>query len=136
MSRPIALPWKCHRSGDCCRVAGDVLMTTKERDLLLAMRPGQARAFRTRQDGWVLMSQPCAFLTVGNTCSVYEARPYNCRRYACFRPDVQAEPWDQGCLAERLSLRPVRREYARIQRRAQVWASQHGWVEQRNHAEE
>ena len=128
MTRPVSLPWKCQRSGDCCRVAGDVLMTTQERDLLLALRPGQDRAFRRRDDGWVLMTQPCVFLTVGNTCGVYEARPYNCRRYACFRPDVKAEPWSAGCLTDRLSVRAVRREYARMQRHAQRWASQRGWV--------
>lgn len=131
MSRPITLPWTCQRSGDCCRVAGEVLLTAQERDTILALRPGYDRAFRTRKDGWVLMAQPCAFLTVGNTCSVYEARPFNCRRYACYRPDPAAEPWSEACLHERLSDRMVRRDYARKQRRAQVWASQHGWVQRR-----
>jgi Fe-S-cluster containining protein len=112
-------------------VAGDVLMTAQERDIILALRPGHGRAFRTRSDGWVLMPQPCEFLTVGNTCGVYEVRPYNCRRYGCFRPDVKAEPWSEACLGERLPLRVVRREYARMQRHAQRWASQHGWVQQR-----
>jgi hypothetical protein len=73
-------------------------------------------------------------------CTVHAARPYNCRRFGCLRPDPGAEPfepeeWDPsrgklGCvnLSERIAKsRVARRLYALIQRKAQRWALKHGW---------
>jgi hypothetical protein len=41
----------------------------------------------------------CPLLTTQDgqaSCSVYEVRPYNCRRFGCFRPDPATEPLEPG----------------------------------------
>ena len=90
-----------------------------------------------------LDGKPCPLLRMDGTvatCTVHDIRPYNCRRFGCFRPDpatapYQAEPLDLhnlrlGCanLSDRLPNRAVRRAYAQLQRKAQRWAVTHGWV--------
>ena len=88
-----------------------------------------------------LKGQPCPLLNADNTCSVYPVRPYNCRRFGCFRPDVKTETYEPegldtdnlrlGCanLSDRLGHRGVRRQYALMQRHAQRWALKHGWTQ-------
>lgn len=69
------------------------------------------------------------------SCSIHEQRPYNCRRFICFRPDPATEPYETGgplgCLnlTDRLtdSLHALT-FYESNQRRAQVWAKAHGWT--------
>lgn len=95
------------------------------------------------EEGFVaLKAKPCPFLEGTNTCMVHEARPYNCRRFGCLRPDPAREPLQMaehspvlqygtvGCtnLRERLvQSRSARRQYERLQRKGQRWAVAHGW---------
>lgn len=75
----------------------------------------------------------CPLLTDEGRCSVYAARPYNCRRFACLRePGEALEPGGPvGCAnaERRLESRPHRRLLAQMQRDAQRWARAHGWDE-------
>jgi Fe-S-cluster containining protein len=80
-----------------------------------------------------LKAGPCPFLS-GNACTIYDIRPYNCRRFACFRPSPRQEPFDSsGALGCRnfedrfLVSRAVRRAAAAIQQKAMTWARAHGW---------
>lgn len=80
-----------------------------------------------------LKAAPCPFLS-GTACTIYDIRPYNCRRFGCFRPSPKTEPLDwsgaMGCrnLEDRFAVsRIVRRAAALIQRKAMVWARAHGW---------
>jgi Fe-S-cluster containining protein len=86
--------------------------------------------FRDMGDGFVaLKAKPCP-LYVFKTCLVYEHRPYNCRRFACMRPDPKTEPFeaDGGNLMARVKTSRVARRMAQtFQRRAQRWAVKHGW---------
>lgn len=144
--RPVVLPWDCHRSGDCCRSVDNVVMTTQERDVLLERRPDLRGHFEAFGTFVALRAKPCPLLAQDAqglaTCTVHDIRPYNCRRFGCYRPDPTVEPYEGepfdldrtrlGCanLSDRIALsRPVRRDYARRQRKAQRWAMAHGWRE-------
>lgn len=68
-------------------------------------------------------------------CRVYDVRPFNCRRFGCFRPSPEKEPLELdhsklGCknLTDRIgNSSEVLRAYRRMQRDAQPWAVAHGW---------
>lgn len=83
--------------------------------------------------GWIeLQAAPCPLLD-GNTCTVYDVRPYQCRRFQCRRAPGEAfDPSGPlGCrnLSDRLEQdRETRRSYALNQRKAQKWALRHGWT--------
>jgi len=81
----------------------------------------------------VVHGSPCPYLAADKRCSIYESRPMNCRRFACFRapgePFMKGGP--MGCLNLSLritSSRSVRRDYAQNQRKAQRWGMKHGWT--------
>lgn len=106
-------------------------MTKEEAAVLVHETPTEIRLeFRDAGDGFVaLKAQPCPLYVFGG-CLVYEHRPYNCRRFACLRPDVKAEPFELngGNLMARVrTSRVARRMAQRIQRKAQGWAQAHGW---------
>ena len=61
------------------------------------------------------------------TCTVHEVRPYNCRRWGCYRTDYTQPPDMRPIPVHALSNRDLRRQYARAQAKAQVWADAHGW---------
>ena len=112
-------------------------MTGQELDILLEHPAAVGRDLQWRAsqpDGWVeLVAGPCPLLTEDNQCSVYEVRPYQCRRFGCYRAPGEAfDPSGPlGCanLSERLTQdRETRRAYALNQRKAQKWAYQHGWT--------
>lgn len=134
--RPIARDWTCQRSGDCCRSLPAVVMTRQEVDAILAHPAAAGRSLRWSKEPasnfWALAAAPCPLLD-GNACSVYTARPYNCRRFGCFRPDPRSEPLeleDGACrnFLDRFGAsRAVRRAAAALQRKAQRWAVAHGW---------
>jgi hypothetical protein len=137
VSLPIAADWKCQRSGDCCTTPASVVMSTHEAALILQRLeplPGPPTLRFTRHsDGFVaLEAKPCPMF-VNSGCLVYDIRPYNCRRFACMRPDPATEPFviiEDQCVnfTERfLRSRIVRRLARKIQSRAQVWARAHGW---------
>jgi Fe-S-cluster containining protein len=149
LSRPVELPWSCDQSGDCCRAVSEVTMTKEEAETLqphvdpvvwasLKWRPVSADG---RGVFIALQAAPCPFLrTVSETraeCGVHAVRPYNCRRFGCYRPDVAAEPFEPdheefGCANARERIRgsrEVRRAAEQLQRKAQRWARNHGWQE-------
>jgi uncharacterized protein len=58
---------------------------------VLGMKEGDfaTRYLRMDQDGdYVVKSSPCPFLEADNTCSIYEDRPSDCRRYPYTDEDV------------------------------------------------
>lgn len=80
-----------------------------------------------------LKAQPCPFF-IFQGCIVYANRPYNCRRFACMRPDVKAEPFEgdgKNNMMDRFQTsRVARRMLIRIQRKAQGWAHKYGWMDE------
>jgi Fe-S-cluster containining protein len=90
--------------------------------------------------GWALLkAKPCPYLDRDEkglaVCRVYVVRPFNCRRFGCFRPSPELEPLELdntklGCknLSDRIANSPeVLRAYRKMQRDAQGWAVAHGW---------
>lgn len=134
--RLVVIPWTCHQTGDCCRIP-QLVMTVEEARLL------QDACSDPKSLSWLpVQYQPkfvalvcggqCPFL-VDNRCSVYDIRPYNCRRFMCLRPDPASEPLEsdgRGCanLSDRVQdSREALRFYNLNQRKAQRWGRQHGW---------
>lgn len=131
------MDWKCQRSGDCCTKPTEIVMTKEEALLLRRVAPvGIVMSFGPVDDRFVAMKAgPCPFF-IFNSCVVYEHRPYNCRRFACMRPDPKAEPWaftangDCANLWDRISTSRIARRLGQlIQRKAQRWARSHGWTD-------
>ncbi len=114
--RPIAREWACSQSGDCCRSTPAVVMTTEERALILAHPLSRDRRLawdkRPSSNQWALRAAPCPFLD-GRHCSIYPIRPYNCRRFGCFRPEPAREPFEP--LRTRRSASGVRSASGRYQ---------------------
>lgn len=128
---PVDPHWKCQREGDCCTKPLEVVMTRQEAAALTHAAPREiALKFRPIDELFVaLKAAPCPLYVFGS-CLVYEARPYNCRRFVCLRPDPKAEPFelDGGNLMKRVKVsRPARRLAQRIQNKAQGWAIKMGW---------
>ena len=137
-ARPIASSWRCQQSGDCCTRPQSVVMTTLEAAAILEATAHRdvPLSFQKMAGSFVaLAAQPCPLYdAVAHTCTVYDVRPYNCRRFACMRPNPAVEPWEQdetgACVnrEDRLSRsRIVRRQLRLIQQKAQPWARTHGW---------
>lgn len=123
-------------------------MTPQEAIKVRDARPDLALQWYHHHDGRFvyLKGHPCPLLQMDGTrasCTVHAVRPYNCRRFGCFRPDPHTEPYEPepldlargrlGCanLSDRLAeSRSVRRAYARMQRRATHWAVTHGWPQE------
>ena len=138
--RPVSLPWHCQMSGDCCRAVGTVLMTPEEQQEILAfISVEKANTLEWTHDETTkfvrLRAHPCPLLLPDNRCSVYPVRPYNCRRWGCFRADVKTEPLEPdhsflGCANTRdrwYQNKGVRSQLRRMQRHAQKWGKAHGW---------
>ena len=132
---PIVPNWQCSQTGDCCRAVSGIRMTHAEADAILFSYPGDPERLQwhMHEEGWMeLQAHPCPLLD-GNRCSVYEARPYQCRRFQCHRAPGEAfDPSGPlGCknLSDRLlQSRETRRAYALNQRKAARWALAHGWT--------
>lgn len=110
-------------------------MTKEEAALLVHHAPKEIRmSFRPLDEKFVAMKAgPCP-LYAFETCLVYEHRPFNCRRFACMRPDPASEPFekDGGNLRSRVQTsRIAARMYAVIQRKAMRFARKHGWTDDR-----
>lgn len=115
-------------------------MTAAERDeLLRASDVPMTFVARGEGDYVALLPVPgtdtCPLLAASGDCSVWSVRPYNCRRWGCFRPTTD-EPFamavtktDDGVMPIRLyQSKPVARQMSRMQRQAQPWALAHGWL--------
>lgn len=131
-ARPVDAHWKCQRSGDCCTQPREVIMTQHEAAVLVHEAPKEiVMHFRPAGEGFVaLKAAPCPLFAF-NTCLVYNHRPYNCRRFACMRPDPKSEPFeaDGGNMMARVKTSRIARRLAvRIQNKAQGWAQKHGWI--------
>lgn len=139
--RPVDPDWKCHQSGDCCTQPSEVLMTHEERQLIMREMPQGIRTeWRAVNDKMAaLKAHPCPFF-IFNSCVIYSIRPYNCRRFACMRPDPKTEKWEGQEVSERaptgcknaddrfFTSRVARRMLVQIQRKASRWGLKHGWV--------
>lgn len=131
--RPVDPEWKCQKSGDCCTIPREVIMTKEEAATLVAHSPSTIQLeFRPGDEpGFVAMkARPCP-LFVFHTCLAYEYRPYNCRRFLCMRPDTNAEPLEgEGHINHMdrvVTNRTMRRLAMRNQKKSQKWADSHGW---------
>lgn len=134
MTLPVINDWQCQGSGDCCRVPKVVTMTYAERWELeayaeLASRRLQWR-YNARPSMTDLVTGPCPFVTPENRCSVYDVRPFSCRRFGCLRADTKAEKFldeDTAAILRRMpEALPV---LQKLQKDGQVWAKNHGWRE-------
>lgn len=135
-ARAVEERWTCKRSGGCCTIPKEVVMTKEEAAVLVHHAPPEiTMQFRPlEQEGFVAMKAgPCP-LFVFNGCLAYEHRPFNCRRFACLRPDPKTEPFEEmpngNCLNAIIryhTSRPARRMLEHIQHKAQRWAAKHGW---------
>ena len=130
-NRPVDPEWTCQKSGDCCTIPKEVVMTKEEAATLVAAAPSTiTMQFRPLDDTFVaLKAGPCP-LYVFRTCLVYASRPYNCRRFGCMRPDTKAEPFEvSGAnMRDRTETnRKARRLGQQMQKKAQKWADAHGW---------
>jgi Fe-S-cluster containining protein len=124
------------KSGDCCRHIGAVVMMPAER-AELERASDRPMVFTDLADGKVALqptpgTDTCPLLSESGDCTVHAVRPYNCRRWGCFRPTTD-EPFvmavrPDGEPYRKFTLRPVARQLARMQRHAQPWALAHGWV--------
>lgn len=135
-SRPVDPEWQCQKSGECCTLPAEVVMTREERLAVLLAAPGSIHTQWRDMGGNLvaLKAQPCPFY-IFKSCQVYESRPFSCRRFACMRPDVKTEPFEVGgplgCknLSDRIATSRVALRLARkIQRKAHRWATRHGWT--------
>lgn len=126
--------WKCQSSGDCCRQPKLVSMTFAERRELEAQATKASSRlqwrYNERPNMTDLVAGPCPFVTTENRCGVYDVRPFACRRYACMRDDVAAEPFMHGDSADVAKRKPHRlAQLVEMQRDGQTWAIAHGWKE-------
>lgn len=139
VSRPVEEGWKCKQSGDCCSKLPELSMTKQEAAHLVAVAPPEIYLeFRPSPNpaeaNFVLMKAgPCP-LFVFNGCLVYKDRPYNCRRFACMRPDPKTEVFELDSQGRCVNMwdrfktsRQARRMLVHIQAKAQRWARKWGW---------
>lgn len=138
--REIAHPWRCQREGDCCLVRQ--LVVTRDEVAAMQAADPQPLNVEPHERGFLRIVMPagrCVYLKREldgqATCGIYEARPFQCRRFMCLRPDPKTEPWEGsgplGCrnLSDRLAeSRYAMTFYESNQRRAGKWALAHGWT--------
>lgn len=134
--RPVDPEWTCQGSGDCCTIPKEVIMTKEEAAVLVHHAPLEITLrFRPIHSGFVaLLTGPCP-LYAFKRCLVYEHRPYQCRRFACLRPDPATEPFEEspemtGCHNANVryhTSRVARRLLEKIQRKAQRWGLRYRW---------
>lgn len=119
--------WQCQHDGACCTVPGEVVMTPAERAEIECAAPSVALSWLPHEDARFvrLVAQPCPLYdATARRCTVYDVRPYNCRRFACQRTDYTTQAYDQGP-----QTRQDRRQLVMVQRKAQKWARSHEWPE-------
>ena len=122
--------WQCLRSGECCQQVESIAMTWAERRELEAVRGTRRLEWRAgnRPSLTLLVARPCPFYSKKDGCTVYDVRPYNCRRWMCGRTSTEQ-------IAEATAQIPVRvlrspelvADYRRLQDDSREWAVAHGW---------
>lgn len=139
--RDVATKWTCQRDGTCC-MGPQLVVTLQELDAMLNADPRMLTI--ETNDGHpgfakILIPNGCPFLKREldgkATCGIYEARPVNCRRFMCLRPDVTTEPFEHGgplgCLnlSDRVhdSLHALTFYQANERRAMKQWGHAHGW---------
>ena len=107
-------------------------MTFVERRELEAARPDLAKRLRwtagPRPSLTALIAKPCPFLE-GSRCSVYDVRPYNCRRWMCGRTERDQPVEDAPVPLVVLRSKELLNDFQDLQAAAQPWALAHGWRE-------
>jgi uncharacterized protein len=103
------LRFSCTRCGNCCTSHGEysyVYVAAPDQEALAAHLGLGVTEFLARycaeEDGYVLlrMDQPeCPFLTPERTCSVYPARPKQCRTWPFWEENLVRARWE-GPVAE------------------------------------
>lgn len=130
--------WRCHQSGECCRSISAVVMTDAEKVRVSHAAPApEALTWTALPDGfWSLTAAPCPLLTEDGKCGIYADRPFNCRRWGCFRATttiplagtpfitVGGRLLPQAVLTDKA----LGRQVARLEDQARPWALAHGWV--------
>lgn len=97
--------FECQGSGKCCLSRGThgyVYLTLKDRRQLARKLQLTTSAFTRRycvtEDGWVRLKQPpgeaCRFLDK-KRCTVYSARPTQCRTWPFWPENMGAKAWDR-----------------------------------------
>lgn len=126
--------WTCLQTGACCRMVTGVTMTYAERRQIEAELPAESVTHLRWEPGprpalTVLRAKPCPLLTAEGRCSVYDVRPYSCRRWMCGRTDP-AQPVEDAPVPMRvLQSAELTEDYRKLQAAAQPWALAHGWKE-------
>lgn len=134
------MSWACHRTGQCCRSVVAVTMTEAERDAVMAIAPPEieTRWEPNAKPGFVnLVAAPCPFVAeeYGKAvCRVHAARPFNCRKFGCFRitADEKLDALVVRVRGETIPVRTIdnrehRRTFARMVTKAERWGRSHGW---------
>lgn len=135
-------PWACVRDGKCCTEPRFVVMTHAERRLLTTSAthlPKNALQWRAADHpAFVkLVARPCPLYDAdAQGCTVYDVRPFNCRRFGCMRSDVATEPFPAGgvpVILERAKAKGVDhladtlRGLDALHQADAAWALAHGW---------
>lgn len=127
--------WQCAQTGDCCQHALPLVMTRHEARLVIDATDKELH-WTVLDGNKVAMVSPtgegrCPCLGADGRCTIYDARPYRCRVFACLRgPGETLEPGGpMGCANARRAVqdRETRRWYQLYERKAQKWALKHGW---------
>ncbi len=107
---PAGQPWyrnglrfACTQCGRCCQNHGEyeyLYLTTADVHAMAAELGLSEAAFRSRytapSDGWTILrveGPHCTFLTPEGQCSVYEARPMQCRTWPFWHENLTREAW-------------------------------------------
>jgi hypothetical protein len=103
------LCFSCTACGNCCKTNGEyshVYITPPEIETLALFLGMDEEAFRTQHirelDGWstLVMDGPsCTFLDEKGLCSVYDARPRQCRTWPFWEENLKPGVW-QGPMKE------------------------------------
>ena len=91
----------------CCHIRVDV----SELEVLY-IKKHALKATKNIQEGLVV-GDPCPFLKNGG-CSIYEARPFHCRRHQVFTPDNRLCALDSDVNLEQLAFSEIDKSFAHI----------------------
>lgn len=123
--------WQCARDGACCTIPVAVVMTKPEWARLdaIAAERGIEVTVDINEDGWVaLKARPCPFYdAAGKGCTVYESRPFNCRRFQCGRWDTTKQTFTVDPMPIIKADNDLRWSYGKNQAKHADWARANGW---------